>query len=710
MAPRHAVNVGVTAHQALYGYDEGHRLLVASTNLEPEDRNWLLRQTDSPDAGSSELWTELMAGYPLPSGRYAWTMTWPAPEMRRPGCVWTHVLILEHDDLSSGAAVPIGAFVRPSGRAPDLSAYRKPLTILDTSVSRREDERTDAALSTVMWVFFEQPSLPTRLSRVQLPDPARHRLLVSPWRVAWPELRACVSVSDAPFTPRTLPDRPFDLQFQTIARRRAGTDERVIDGLPRVSPPRWIEPLVREAENPGELTEFLRATGPLMQCSRDSMAPLVHCWRALQLANVDQDEAAEQLVAATVRALGSAVKPARFIQEIVKVAAQGADRRIDDAALLRALVTNHEASELATVGLDVSAICRRLLDNDLAAVGSVLSAAGPRPTPLGDAVLDAVAAAMNGRLAVDWLDVDVVGLTTLLQRRPMVVSDPSIWRAIGPEGGWDALRRIRGKSRRVATAAALVKAGLPLDAARVAEGWKGTAPAIVDQLVADGVHDARLVPWIATLSSDQRRSVAEAEGPTSSIGEIVVGATSPEELATWDLPFLLAHFAYTEDAEVAAHLYLAAILNTAKPLWAELGVPTYERLHHLAVRQSGAALGQARAALQGVAADAGDEWDVGWRLAKETNRALKRGRWDVGAALLCENEEAFVALIGCDDQAGLARRILDRVLDDSISMRDWQAQALFAVTRQKADRDALAALVERVEGVVIGALRAIRPW
>jgi hypothetical protein len=50
------------AHQALYGYEDGHRLLVASTQLSAEDRRWLLRQTDSPDAGANEMWSELLAG------------------------------------------------------------------------------------------------------------------------------------------------------------------------------------------------------------------------------------------------------------------------------------------------------------------------------------------------------------------------------------------------------------------------------------------------------------------------------------------------------------------------------------------------------------------------------------------------------------------------------------------------------------------------
>src|SRR4051794_15361904 len=94
MATSASVNAGLQAHQALYGYDDGHRLLASSVELSSADEHLLARQTDSPDAGTPG-WQELLAGFPLPSGRYAWTMTWPAPELSRPGCVWTHVLVLD---------------------------------------------------------------------------------------------------------------------------------------------------------------------------------------------------------------------------------------------------------------------------------------------------------------------------------------------------------------------------------------------------------------------------------------------------------------------------------------------------------------------------------------------------------------------------------------------------------------------------------------
>ena len=130
MAARRAVNQvpPLVSHQALYGYDDGHRLLAASFEMSSDDRRLLQRQTDTPDAGLDAEWSELLAGYPLPSGRYAWTMTWPAPEMRRPGCVWTHVVFFDDQTIDQhDPGPPLDSFRRPRGPDPDIGPYRTSL-------------------------------------------------------------------------------------------------------------------------------------------------------------------------------------------------------------------------------------------------------------------------------------------------------------------------------------------------------------------------------------------------------------------------------------------------------------------------------------------------------------------------------------------------------------------------------------------------------
>ena len=90
--------------QLLHGYDNGHRLLAGSVLLK--------NNTDMDAIATLSDWSEYVApgdgdssyvtAYPLvESGYYVIAKTWYAEEMRRPGCVWTHSLLIPFDTLNS---------------------------------------------------------------------------------------------------------------------------------------------------------------------------------------------------------------------------------------------------------------------------------------------------------------------------------------------------------------------------------------------------------------------------------------------------------------------------------------------------------------------------------------------------------------------------------------------------------------------------------
>src|SRR5713226_7421421 len=96
--------------QALFGYREGHNLVAASVALAPRVRQFLANVTDVSGPDSSVGFEASYTGLPVPeTNYYALFCTWPAPEMPRPGCVWSHVLLLGLTDLA---------------RIPDLSILR----------------------------------------------------------------------------------------------------------------------------------------------------------------------------------------------------------------------------------------------------------------------------------------------------------------------------------------------------------------------------------------------------------------------------------------------------------------------------------------------------------------------------------------------------------------------------------------------------------
>lgn len=87
--------------QALHGYNKGHGLLASSFHLKPNDDSSLMSVlsdwTGYRDESGEDAY---MTFYPLSHGeRYAFAKTWYAAEMERPGCVWTHTLIVDLNGL-----------------------------------------------------------------------------------------------------------------------------------------------------------------------------------------------------------------------------------------------------------------------------------------------------------------------------------------------------------------------------------------------------------------------------------------------------------------------------------------------------------------------------------------------------------------------------------------------------------------------------------
>ena len=86
--------------QALFGYREGHRLLQASRKFVPTTERSLQTLTDMSGPRMVDGFEEYISGYPVPGEEaYAVVKTWYAAEMERPGCVWSHALIVRNKDI-----------------------------------------------------------------------------------------------------------------------------------------------------------------------------------------------------------------------------------------------------------------------------------------------------------------------------------------------------------------------------------------------------------------------------------------------------------------------------------------------------------------------------------------------------------------------------------------------------------------------------------
>ncbi len=88
-------------HQALHGYSEGHNRIACSMQLSPIDDDRMKILSDwSGYAGGIDRDSSYITAYPLMDRKlYVIAKSWYADEMNRPGCVWTHSLIINLESI-----------------------------------------------------------------------------------------------------------------------------------------------------------------------------------------------------------------------------------------------------------------------------------------------------------------------------------------------------------------------------------------------------------------------------------------------------------------------------------------------------------------------------------------------------------------------------------------------------------------------------------
>lgn len=114
--------------QALWGYSNGHHLLASSIILSSASVKTLEMLTDLSGVDVYEDFDGYLTGYPLKAERkYAISKTWYAPEMPRPGCVWTHTIFVDFDDMLSISTKEFDELFHRPGKILDTEEYTHPI-------------------------------------------------------------------------------------------------------------------------------------------------------------------------------------------------------------------------------------------------------------------------------------------------------------------------------------------------------------------------------------------------------------------------------------------------------------------------------------------------------------------------------------------------------------------------------------------------------
>lgn len=276
----------IKVNQALHGYSEGHRELACSVKLPTREARLLLTLSDASGPGVTTVGLPYLTGFPLPeAGLYALSKTWPAPEMPRPGCVWTHTVLISFTDLASldSPSALVGLFERPGAQSERHYGME-----LSVEVSPGHRERISAtskqALAALATAVYGQPAEQVWARRA--PNVDYDDVVLRLWDQQWPRLRRSFRFCTLATRDRSQHSSPFDLQLvpggESSVRMRFAS---MADGVEATtaSDSIWLNDLLRDAEEPraSSLRTMLRRFGSDVLGGREAMRPLCSLHAAL---------------------------------------------------------------------------------------------------------------------------------------------------------------------------------------------------------------------------------------------------------------------------------------------------------------------------------------------------------------------------------------------------------------------------------------------
>lgn len=211
--------------------------------------------SDVSGSGVASEGSSYLTGYPLQdAGMYALARTWSAPEMPRPGCVWTHTLLIEYPDLATISTLSRldNLFARPDGQA--WSRYSAP-TVLDMHERELPEPRMspqdEAWLMTVLNALYQLPQ--DRVVARRDPAVSVEALMLRIWDQQWPRLRRSFRFCTFTTKDRSSNGGAFDLQvlpgIDSASRVRLPSTHEA-SSVDDACKPGWLATLMDDARQP----------------------------------------------------------------------------------------------------------------------------------------------------------------------------------------------------------------------------------------------------------------------------------------------------------------------------------------------------------------------------------------------------------------------------------------------------------------------------
>jgi hypothetical protein len=429
-----AADSTITVHQTVHGYRAGHELLQSSMAVPPDVQRTLLIQSDLSGPTLASGFEEYMSGYPLDSlGAYVLARTWYAPEMDRPGCVWTHSLLIAFADLASvttlSALAPV--FRRPTRADAYAVSTLPPLTFtLSDSPNRLDDQALLVAPRLIAALYG---ACDRTVVLFGADASVFEGLVLAVWSQQWPRLRRSFRFCTGALASRVQGDVAFDLlvapsSLRTRIQREIGSRAVAVPGDAEPLIPVWVASgLLDVQDEQPTLREFLWSYGADSARPRQAWRPLVEIYELLR-APTEAPSTLKRLV----DLLGGDF-PTADDGKRLKIDALGLEPKlqkvVDHEAVLLVLATTEHAASFSERDLQLGAQARELWQADRAsATRLLLTLLTAHLNRLGEAILVALCEEVGPTSAIELEKVQHGILSVLLERSPSLASAPTIWR------------------------------------------------------------------------------------------------------------------------------------------------------------------------------------------------------------------------------------------------------------------------------------------
>ncbi len=423
----------IIVHQLLHGYDGGHKLLASSRELPPAVARKILVQSDLSGSIPPKAFETYLTGYPLREiSAYAFARTWYAPEMPRPGCVWTHTLLIETNDVATLPSLSslLESFVRPE--AGEYGNFRSPIQGRITAAAfERNILQSDC--EDLLRLFYGAEPTPIVMGGNE--QAVFETLFMELWAQLWPQARLEFTFSTGSLSARKFDSRPFDVQLaptntvREVVRASGATLAHRNDGPTELGP--GIQALVADFLSHGllGLRQFLAEIADASLARKDAgFAAVVHDLLpggsalkeadALNLLQVVADNFPETEQAETLkRHCFAAIEHSNILQ-------------VDRWIIIQLATQNYgEAFASPTIGLS-ERMTRLIAQDSSAALDLLLKLSARSLNQFGEQIALAIISTQSEGQILSFLRRNPQFVTTFFKVRPTLAAKSEFWTAL----------------------------------------------------------------------------------------------------------------------------------------------------------------------------------------------------------------------------------------------------------------------------------------